>query len=132
MLAHTRDTESRDILSRLEQRLLAQPALNTTSLGNAIRHTVGSWPRLTRLLGDPHIPLDNNATERALRGPVVGRENHHGSKSKRGTEVAALFYSLIESAKLNGVNPATYLDAAVMAAMRGDILLPHQFASAAS
>ena len=38
---------------------------------------------------------------------------------------------MIESAKLNGINPATYLDAAVMAAMRGVILLPHQFAASA-
>jgi hypothetical protein len=37
---------------------------------------------------------------------VLGRNNHFGSRSKRGTEVAALFYSLIESAKLNSINPS--------------------------
>jgi hypothetical protein len=50
-------------------------------------------------------PLDTNGVERALRGVVVGRKNHYGSRSERGTRVAALFYSLIESAKLCGVEP---------------------------
>ena len=48
------------------------------------------WEGLTRFFKDPRIPLDNNAAEQALRGVVVGRNNHDASKSKRGTEVAAL------------------------------------------
>jgi hypothetical protein len=63
------------------------------------------WTGLTRFLDNPCISLDNNAAERALRGPVVGRKNHYGSKSLRGTQVAALFYTLCESAKLTGVDP---------------------------
>jgi transposase len=129
-LARIRNTTSRAILKRLEEWLLSQPALKTTSLGGAIRYAVGIWPRLTRLLTNPRIPLDNNATERALRGPVVGRKNHYGSKSKLGTEVAAIFYSLIETAKLTGVDPAGYLCEAVLAARRGEVLLPHQHAAA--
>ena len=54
---------------------------------------LGLWAGLTRFLGDARIPLDNNVTEHGLRGMVVGRKNHYGSRSKRGTEVAALFYS---------------------------------------
>ncbi|MGE3508591.1 MAG: transposase, partial [Vicinamibacterales bacterium] len=65
----------------------------------------GGAYRLTRFLDNPCIPLDNNAAERVLRGPVVGRKNHYGSKSLRGTQVAALFYTLCESAKLVGVDP---------------------------
>lgn len=58
---------------------------------------------------------------------VVGRKNHLGSKSKRGTEVAAIFYSLIESAKLAGKDPAAYLHAAVAAAIVDKrVLLAHQ------
>ncbi len=76
---------------------------------------------------DARIPLDNNATERGIRGPVVGRKNHFGSKSKRGTEVAALFYSLIETAKLVGVDPAAYLREAALADTRREVLLPHEF-----
>ena len=61
---------------------------------------LGLWPVLTRFLDDARVPLDNNATERGLCRMVVGRKSHYGSRSQRGTEIAALFYSLIESAKL--------------------------------
>jgi transposase len=60
---------------------------------------------------------------------VVGRKNHYGSRSKRGTEVAAaLFYSLIESAKLGGVEPKAYLRRAARAALAnpGTVTLPHE------
>jgi hypothetical protein len=59
----------------------------------------------------------NNAAERALRGPVVGRKNHYGSRSLRGTQVAALFYTLCETAKLAGLDPHTYLLRALYAAI---------------
>jgi len=52
-----------------------------------------------------------------LRGVVLGRKNHYGSRSRRGTEVAAIFYSLIETAKLRGVEPRTYLLRAAHAAI---------------
>jgi transposase len=88
---------------------------------------MGLWPGLTRFLDDPRIPLDNNHTERGLRGVVLGRKNHYGSRSRRGTEVAALFYSLLESAKLCGVEPKAYLLAAARAAAldRIAVTLPH-------
>jgi len=55
----------------------------------------------------------------------------YGSKSRRGTEVAAAFYTLIESAKLAGVEPAAYLTRAAQAALDGgESLLPHEFAHA--
>ena len=54
-------------------------------------------------------PLDNNAAERALRGLVVGRKNHYGSHSKQGAQVAAILYTLFESAKLAGVDPHAYV-----------------------
>ena len=54
---------------------------------------------------------------RMLRGPVVGRKNHYGSRSQRGTQVAALFYTLCETAKLVGVDPHAYLLRALHAAI---------------
>jgi transposase len=59
--------------------------------------------------------------------PIQGRKNHYGSRSQRGTEVAALFYSLIESAKLCGVDPKAYLLTAARAALadRSAATLPH-------
>jgi transposase len=64
--------------------------------------------------------------ERAPRGVVVGRKNHYGSRSERGTRVAALFYSLIESAKLCGVEPRAYLGEATRRTIRnpGTVTLP--------
>lgn len=69
--------------------------------------------RTWRFLLDPIIPLDNNAAERSLRGPVIGRKVHYGSKSKRGTEIAAIFYTIFETAKLNCRDPVAYLREAV-------------------
>ncbi len=109
-----------------------QRALPESSLGKAIAYMLGLWPGLTRFLDDPRIPLDNNATERGLRAMVLGRKNHYGSRSKRGTEVAALFYSLIESAKLCGVEPKAYLLQATRAALAnpGTVTLPHALLTA--
>ena len=88
-----------------------------------------NWERLTRFVDNPSVPLDNNGTERAIRGPVVGRKNHYGSKSRRGTEVAAILYTLVETAKLHHVHPTTYLTEAVRAADRGEVLFPWQMAN---
>ena len=106
---------------------LRQKSLPRGSLGRATEYLLGMWKGLTRFLENPRIPLDNNAAERALRGVVVGRKNHYGSRSKRGTEVAALFYSLCETAKLAGVEPRTYLLEATHTTLRkpGTVTLPH-------
>src|SRR5690606_17116315 len=82
-------------------------------IGKAAAYAIASWERLTRFVEDARVPLDNNATERGIRGPVIERRNHFGSKSRRGTEVAAIFYTLVETAKLHGVDPAAYLRAAL-------------------
>jgi transposase len=123
-----RRTESSPLLEDMKAWLWAQAPLETLSVGKAATYTLNNWERLTRFVDDARIPLDNNATERGIRGPVVGRRNHFGSKSKRGTEVAALFYTLMETAKLSGVNPSAYLLEAVRAARRGEVLLPSAFA----
>lgn len=99
-------------------------------LAKAIRYMGGMWVGLLRFLDDPRIPLDNNGTERGLRGPVVGRKNHYGSRSLRGTEVAALLYSLLESAKLAGIEPKAYLRLALQAALAHEVIpLPHEVVS---
>jgi len=128
-LAELRRTESVRVLDELKEWLGNQVTLTSLSIGKAAAYTLGNWPKLIRFVDDARIPLDNNATERGIRGPVVGRKNHYGSRSRRGTEVAALFYSLIESAKLVGVGAHTYLLTATNAALRGDpIPLPHELA----
>jgi transposase len=128
--AELRRTESRAVLDELKAWLWDQATLTSLSIGKAAAYTIANWDRLTRFVDDAQVPLDNNATERAIRGPVVGRKNHYGSKSRRGTEVAATLYTILETVKLHGVNPADYLHAAITAADRGVALLPWDFASA--
>ena len=117
-------------MKRIQQWALGIRALPGSGLRGAVEYMGGMWDSgLLRFLDDLNVPIDNNGTERCLRGVVIGRKNHFGSRSQRGTEVAALFYSLIESAKLAGVGPHTYLKAATHAALRaGAVLLPHQLA----
>lgn len=121
-----RDQRSRAIVREIQTWALEQHALPGSSLGKALTYLRGLWNGLTRFLDEPRIPLDNNRTERGLRGVVLGRKNHYGSRSRRGTEVAALFYSLIESAKLCGVDPKRYLLTATRAALadRTAVTLP--------
>lgn len=125
-VAELRRAESTAVLATMKTWLWNQAVLKTLSIGNAAAYVIANWDRLIRFLDDARIPLDNNATERGIRGPVVGRRNHFGSKSKRGTEVAATFYTLLETAKLCGVDPARYLREAALADARGAVLLPHE------
>jgi transposase len=119
-----RQTRSIATLAELREWLLAQRTVKATTLGAAVNYTLKSWHHLQRFTTDARIWLDNNPTERALRGPVVGRRNHFGSKSKAGTQVAAVFYTLVETAKVRGINPAEYLRAAIQAARAGRLLIP--------
>jgi transposase len=112
-----RQERSRPIVDRMWQWATVQVGLPRSDFGKAVRYMLERWTGLTRFLDDPRIPLDNNAAERALRGPVVGRKNHYGSRSLRGTQVAAVFYTLCETARLAGVDPQAYLLHAVFAAI---------------
>jgi len=121
-----RASRSREIVRRIRDWAIAQRPLPQSGLGKAIDYMLGLWKGLTPFLDDPKIPIDNNAVERALRGVAIGRKNHYGSRSRRGTEVAALFYSLFESAKLAGVEPKSYLLRTAHAAIAepGSVTLP--------
>lgn len=95
------------------------------ALGYLVNHEVG----LRVFLDDPAVPIDNNESERAVRPLVLGRVNFGGSRSRRGTEVAAILYTLVESAKRCGVSPEDYLYAAAEHALSaaGAVLLPDEF-----
>jgi transposase len=75
----------------------------------AIRYALTRWESLSRYCDDGRIEIDNNAAERALRCVALGRKNYLFAGSDAGGERAAMIYSLIGSAKLNGVNPEAYL-----------------------
>ena len=70
-LAALRRTESAAVLAELEDWLWQQAVLKSLSIGKAAAYTVANWERLTRFVDDPRVPLDDNATERAIRGPVT-------------------------------------------------------------
>jgi hypothetical protein len=63
------------------------------------------WEGLTRFLDNPELPLDNNAAERLLRTPVVGRKNFYGSGSKWSGEFGAMIWTLNETSFRGGFNP---------------------------
>jgi transposase len=133
MRAELRRTRSRPIIKQIEKWALSVQQLPGSGLRKAIEYMGGLWNGLTLFLDDPRVPLHNNASERGLRGPVIGRVNHFGSRSKRGTEAAAILYSFVESAKLAGVEPSAYLEHAVCCALRGEFIpLPHETAAAAA
>lgn len=127
MRARLRNERSRRIIDELEALAENTSVVPDCSIDRAFKYMAKFWSGLKRFLDDPRIPIDNNLTERSQRGIVVGRKNHYGSRSRRGTEVAALFYSFVESAKLCGLEPKAYLKRAVVAALNGErIPLPHE------
>ena len=67
------------------------------------------WTALTHFVDDGHIDAHNNAAERALRGVALGRKNYLHLGSDVGGNSAAVIYTLIGSAKLNGIDPQRYL-----------------------
>ena len=80
-----------------------------SALAIAIRYALTRWAALVRYRDDGHIEIDNNAAERALRAVALGRKNYLFAGSDAGGERAAAIYSLIGTAKLNGLDPEAYL-----------------------
>jgi transposase len=80
-----------------------------SEMAEAIRYALTRWRALTRFIDDGRIEIDNNAAERTLRPVALGRKNFLFAGSDAGGERAAAIYSLIQSAKLNGIDPEAYL-----------------------
>ena len=91
----------------LENQLAQVPARST--LADAIRYTLTRWKGLSRFLEDGRVELDTNPVERAIRPVALGRKNHLFAGSDGGAERWAILCSLIETAKLNGIEPYAYL-----------------------
>lgn len=84
--------------------------LRKSEIAVAIRYALSRWTALTRYRDDGYLEMDNNAAERALRGVALGRKNYLFAGSDAGGERAAIVYSLVETAKLNGLDPLAYLN----------------------
>ncbi|MGH9294731.1 MAG: IS66 family transposase [Acidimicrobiales bacterium] len=76
------------------------------------------WEGLARHLEYPHLPLDNNRAERALRGPVVGRKNFYGSGTTWSAELAGRVWTVTATASQRGLNPLVYLTSYLEACAR--------------
>ena len=80
-----------------------------SSTAKAIAYAVNNEVALKRFLGNGNIEIDNNAAERALRSVAVGRKNWLFAGSDKGGKTAAIIYTILETAKLNNINPVKYL-----------------------
>jgi transposase len=96
-----------DLRGWLEKSLPEVPP--NTATGKALNYLHNQWEKLIRYLDDGRLSMDNNATERAIRPFVIGRRNWLFSDTPRGARASANLYSLIETAKANGLEPYHYL-----------------------
>jgi hypothetical protein len=80
-----------------------------SGLAEAIRYALTRWQALTRYLSDGRLEMTNNAAERGMRGPVLGRKNYLFCGSDVGGRRAACIYTILETAKMNDLNPQAYL-----------------------
>src|SRR5277367_3349589 len=106
-----RRKESAALVAGLEDWMRAERAKLSrhAAVAKAIDYMITRWGAFTRFLHDGRICLTNNAAERALRGLALGRKSWLFAGSERGAERAALMYTLIQTAKLNNVDPQAWL-----------------------
>lgn len=106
-----RDRHAQPILDEMRSWLdQALPQVPPTSVtGQALHYLHNEWDKLIRYLDDGRLEIDNNLAENAIRPFVVGRKNWLFSTSVRGVKASANLYSLIETAKANGLEPYAYL-----------------------
>lgn len=78
-------------------------------LAKAIRYSLKLWPALCRFTEDGRLEMTNNAAERAIRPLTLGRRNWTFLGSDSGGDRAAVFYTIIQTCRLNGINPEAYL-----------------------
>ncbi len=103
-----------------------------SSIFKAMVYFLNNFEGLTLFLSNESLPIDNNAAERILRNPVIGRKTWYGTHSPQGADTAAVLFSIFESCKLNRVNPSAYLNRLVQALHAGEPLFtPHSYATQA-
>lgn len=106
-----REEQSKPLLDQfktwLDKSALHVPPKST--IGKAIAYSLRQWPKLTRYVESGYLDIDNNRAERAVKPFVIGRKNWMFSNTAKGAEASAVLYSLIETAKANGLIPFDYL-----------------------
>jgi hypothetical protein len=106
-----RQLRSQPILDKLRNYLFEIQAevLPKSPEGRAVRYTLKNWTALTRYCEDGDLEIDNNATERAIRGVAVGRNNWMFFGSDQGGVTAAVLRSFVASCQRAGIDPFTWL-----------------------
>ena len=109
--AAVRQKEGKPVFDDLEAWLEAQlhRISGKSELAKAIRYALGRMPKMRTYLDHGFLELDNNAAERGMRPVALGRKHYHFVGSEGGGKAAAITYTLIETAKLNGVGPQAWL-----------------------
>lgn len=132
--AHCRQQRAGPILNEFKRWLDESYAKSPpqSAIGKALAYSINRWTALTRYLDDGWLNIDNNPVENAIRGSALGKKNWLFAGSEAGGRRAALFYTLIETAKLNNLNPYEYLKHILTAlpsakAKDLDALLPWNF-----
>jgi transposase len=88
----------------------AQQVSKQSPLGKAIHYSLNQWSKLSRYTEDSRLNIDNNRAERAVKPFVIGRKNWLFNHNHRGAEASAILYSIIETAKANGLTPFDYIE----------------------
>ena len=83
--------------------------LPKSAFGKAVTYCLNQWDKLQGYLLDGRLEIDNNRAERAIKPFVIGRKNWLFSNTPRGARISAILYSLVETAKENGLKPFEYI-----------------------
>ena len=131
-----RQTQAAPVAAKLHEWLVLHriKVPDGTAIAKAIDYSLNRWVALTRYLADPALPIDNNHDEQQIRPWATGRKNWLFAGTQLAGQRAAAVMSLIQSAKLNGLDPYAYLRDVLTRlpthkASRISELLPHRWAS---
>ena len=100
---------SKPVLDEFRTWLQSLGSLPQSALGKAVNYTLGQWKYLENYLLDGRCEISNNRAERSIKPFVIGRKNFLFADTVRGAKASAIIYSIIETAKENGLNPMKYL-----------------------
>tara|TARA_R110001583_G_scaffold69896_4_gene198059 strand:+ start:1113 stop:2636 length:1524 start_codon:yes stop_codon:yes gene_type:complete len=104
-----RQEKSKPLLEQFYRWLGKANVVKKSALGKAIGYCQNQWHKLIRYIEDGHLSIDNNRSERAVKPFVIGRKNWLFSNTANGAKASALLYSIVETAKANGLIPFDYI-----------------------
>ena len=104
-----RQEKAKPVLEKFYQWLSKANVVTKSALGKAISYCQNQWHKLIRYLDDGNLTIDNNRAERAIKPFVIGRKNWLFSNTANGAKASGMMYSIIETAKANGLTPFEYI-----------------------